>query len=110
MRKWGHEHGASPNPRAMCYDFQLSAHCQLCRHQLLGVCERCGWRGGAKQEAGVSGIKEKPQLVAHGSWKFWLVLLKTRSSVFEEKMCEDKKITACGLKDTTKIVGALIKR
>lgn len=26
--KMGHEQEASPNPRAMCYNFQLSAHCQ----------------------------------------------------------------------------------
>lgn len=36
--KMGHEQDASPNPRAMCYNFQLSAHCQVCRHQLLRMC------------------------------------------------------------------------
>lgn len=36
--KMGHEQDASSNPRAMCYNFQFSAHCQVCQHQLLGVC------------------------------------------------------------------------
>lgn len=36
--KMGHEQNASPNPRAMCYNSHLSAHCQVCRHQLLHVC------------------------------------------------------------------------
>ncbi len=36
--KMGHEQDASLNPRAMCYNFQLSAHCQVCRHQLLRTC------------------------------------------------------------------------
>lgn len=33
--KMGHEWDASPHPRAMCWNFQLNAHCQVCQHQLL---------------------------------------------------------------------------
>lgn len=46
MRKMGHEQDESPNPRAMCYNFQLGAHCQVCRHQLLHMCAAGGREGG----------------------------------------------------------------
>lgn len=36
--KMGHEQDVSPDPWAMFYNFQLSAHCQVCRHQLLHMC------------------------------------------------------------------------
>lgn len=53
MRKMGHEQDESPNPRAMCYNFQLGAHCQVCRHQLLHMCAvgggREGGHGGARE-------------------------------------------------------------
>lgn len=61
--KMGHEQDASPNPRAVCYNFQLSAHCQVCRHQLLRMCGAVAGTAGSEGEPGVSGIKDKPQLV-----------------------------------------------
>lgn len=63
--KMGHEDNASPNPRAMCCNFQLSAHCQVCWHQRLSMCERCSdWRGEEPGEGvpGVLGIKDELQL------------------------------------------------
>lgn len=64
--KMGHEQDASPNPRAMCYRFQLSAHCQVCRHQLLHMCGAAAGmveRGRTSSFENKSRIKDKPQLV-----------------------------------------------
>lgn len=60
--KMGHRRDASPNPRAMCCNFRLSAHCQVCQHQLLGMWKRCGRLAAAKREPGGSEKMETAEL------------------------------------------------
>lgn len=55
---------ASPNPRAMCCNFQLSAHCQVCQRQLLGHVEALRPAWCSKEEPGGSERKCKPQSCA----------------------------------------------
>lgn len=59
--KMGHEQDVFPNPQAMCYNFQLSAHCQVCRHQLLHMC--CTATGTVEWAKKKKKKKDKQQLV-----------------------------------------------
>lgn len=61
--KMGHERDASLNPRAMCYNFQLSAHCQVCRHQLLRT-----YGSVAGMVEGGRGEQEFQELKINHSW------------------------------------------
>lgn len=65
--KMGHERDAPPNPRAMCCNFRLSAPCQVCRHQLLGMWKRCGQLGAAKRNQEVLKKSANHKVVVHKS-------------------------------------------
>lgn len=69
-RKLGHGRDASPDPRAMCCNFRLSAHCQVCRHQLLGIWKHCGRLGAAKRNQKFQGGKNEN----HKWWYLELML------------------------------------
>lgn len=55
----GEMRGASPNPRAMCCNFRLSARCQVCHRQLRGTWTRCGPAWCSKEEPGVLGGRRR---------------------------------------------------
>lgn len=87
--KMGHERDASPNPRAMCCNFRLSAHCQVFWHQLLGMWKRCGRLGAAKRNQEVQKKLANHEIVVRKSSELMLTaahhfFLQNRKSLWNE--------------------------
>lgn len=89
--KMGHEQDASPNPRAVCHNFQLSAHCQSLPASAVRHVQTLWLAWWSKGEPGVSGIKDKPQLVHKALPKFNLHSC-SYSSLLKLKIDEDEEI------------------
>lgn len=86
--KMGHERDASPNPRAMCCNFRLSARCQVCRHQLLGMWKRCGRLGAARRNQSVQKKNANHEVVGCKSSELMLTAAHQFFLENRKRVCE----------------------